>query len=292
MPWTGYWYQLRTNLFAKDTTTPLQESLVKLDKVSANIGRPVHSMDWELQHAQELGLNPDAIPEWEGLCDAWALAALLRPEPTKALELHGVIFTVADQKALLTKLYESNDLNATAATYFGSRYYGDADTDGELQDPRPEAFHRIAEVMLGERGLAFGIDSDPGIEVWQKPLFKMSWVVAPDPKIPNAYVVTAFPKIVRPLSKPSNLTTAQLMELSPIVEAPEYRYRLYVDPTSPATGKRRVIYGEWLDSTRDQHPDSIFVPDPNKALKPANPEVGQAQDIIKSILQEGVPVPS
>lgn len=272
MPWSGYWYPKRKNDLFRDELSPL----AKLDNAASRSGLSIKSAEWERS-----AYSPNDA-EWTGLCDAWALAAVQTAEPKKALRYQDVLFTVSDLKALLVKKYEGS-----LPIVYGNRYFGTFETDGEIQDLRPEAFHRIAEVVIGEQGHAIVVDDDPGPEVWSKPMHRMRWVVTEDPNNPTAYLVTAYPLLVKSRNDVSDVLT-----MPQDMKAPVYEYRLYVDKAQEKDGKYLVIYGEWIGKSLSEHPDMVFLPnkDPS-AIRPLNPEIAKAMSVIDRIFAEGRPEP-
>jgi len=271
MPWTSYWYPKRDRTLFEGETAPL----VKFDQVLVKRGRVGNTAAWEQEHVS------DFYAEWEGLCDAWALAAIQTREPRHELSFEGVTFGVGDLKALTVKMFEGSQ-----PQIYGHRYLGDYSTDGEIQDLRPEAFHKVASTFLGERNQLIAVDDDPGPEVWAKPFFHLSWVITKDPELDTAYLVSAFPHFVNNRNAIANDATQPTD-----IKAPAYRYRLYVDPASQnERGEFKVIYGEWMGSSRMSHPDMIFVP--SGRVEPANKNLGANLDVLRELLRAaGVLVP-
>ncbi len=268
MPWTGYWYPKRKDDLFRDEISPL----AKLDNAARRSGIEIKSADWERN------VYSPNDPEWTGLCDAWALASIQAPEPKTALRYQDVRFSISDQKALLVKKFEGS-----LPLVYGNRYFGTYESDGDIQDLRPEAFQRIVEVVIGERGLPIVVDDDPGPEVWSKPMYRMRWVVKQDPDNENAYLVTAYPLLVKSRNDVSDtLTQPQDMK------APVYEYRLFVDKNDEKDGKYRVIYGEWIGVSLSEHPDMVFLPNPDpSAIRPINPEIAKAISVIDRIFSQG-----
>ncbi|MGE0172147.1 MAG: hypothetical protein AB7T49_05155 [Oligoflexales bacterium] len=273
MPWSGYWYPKRKDdLFGKP-----ESPLAKLDRVASAIDRnaPLESAAWEFSR-----YSPDDA-DWAGLCDAWALASIRTPEPKTPIKFANVTFSISDQKALLIKKHEGYQ-----AKIYGNRYYGSHVTDGEIQDLRPEAFHRIVQEVIGVKSQAIVIDEDPGPEVWSRPLFRVRWTIDKDITRENAYVVKAWPYLVK------NRVSIEENPTNPTdLKAPVYEYRFYVNNKDQQDGKARVIYGEWIGTSLSEHPDIVFLPQNGDAgLSPINPEVAKGLKLIDRIFAEGTPV--
>lgn len=269
MPWAGYWYPKRRPELFSGENSPLS----KLDRAAAAQGLTIQSAQWE----QKLYSSDDA--EWAGLCDAWAFASVYEKEPQKAVSMSNIEFSISDQKALLTKKYEGLPVKT-----YGRRYFGNYETDGEIQDLRPEAFHRLVEAYIGEHDQAIIIDDDPGPEVWNKPLYRMRWTVAQDPQNSDAVIVTAWPFLIKSRNQISDeVTKPQDMK------APEYQYRLFVDRNQKKDGKMLVVAGEWIGPSLTEHADMVFIPQQLSSgdIKPLNPEIGKALNLIDSIASKG-----
>ncbi len=272
-PWSGYWYPAQKNEMFGSPDAPL----AKFDQVLKELNIAERSVDWEAAR-----YTPYAA-DWAGLCDAWAMAALSVPEPIKPVSYRGVVFNVSDLKALLIKKFEG-----AKATIYGQRYLGTAETDGQMQDLRPEAFHRLVEVILGEKKMALGVDDDSGPEIWNKPLISMRWTVEPDPNAMGAYLVKAYPKLVQNRSSVSEKLT-DLFD----IKAPVYTYRLFVDPDCEASRMNEsgcpVVYGQWLDQSLDNHPDLVFIPGFTSlsTVIPKNKILAKYNDILNAIIAQG-----
>jgi hypothetical protein len=267
-PWSGYWYPLgSTALFEGD-----EAPLAKLDRLAQAKGRPDGSAQWERDHHEEL---PEAA--WEGLCGAWSVASTRTLEPLRPVTMNGVSFSIADQKALLIKAHESFPTRTV-----GVRYNGDFETDGTYQDLRPEAFHRLAEYHLRERGLPLVVDTDAGPAVWNKPLFRFRWIARQDPERDDALLVEAFPWFVKQREEVDDALTTELD-----VVAATYTYRLYVDKRTVMNGKYRVLAGEWLGDSLGYHPDFALLPQSSGSWASANPALTANFDLVKELLDRG-----
>lgn len=269
MPWSGYWYPFRGGeLFSFDDSP-----LAKLDRVAARMNRPTDARGWERARSEA-----SSIDSWEGHCGSWAVASATTREPTRAVTFQGETFTIADQKALITKSHENFQ-----SKMYGVRYLGNADTDGTMQDLRPEGFQLVANTILGEQRRSFVIDSDSGIEVWSKPVYRWRWVAKRDPERPGTLRVKGFPFLIRERIGIDDAPTSTADR-----SGPAFEYRFYLDPEVRADGKRRVIAGEWIGGSRDSHPDFILAPVVGTPWLSANPEVNKNIDVIETIIRQGI----
>ena len=259
MPWGGYWYPLRADDLFGGTDSPMR----KFDRATH-----IQSSDWEVAH------KITSSETWEGLCGAWAVASVSTKEPDHEVIYNGESFSISDQKALLTKAFEHYPTKN-----YGIRYNGDAESDGLRSDIRPEAFHRIAESYLREQKKPFIIDDDAGIEVWNKPVYRMRTVINKDPEKANAFTVQTWLWLVRQRFEIKDDKTSDADRLAP----PPLTYRLYVDPLDTNAGKFRVIAGEWLGDSLENHPDYVMVPVTGGKPESANPILNQKLNEIFSI---------
>ena len=264
MPWSGYWYPFRDGALYNNKKAPL----VIYDKLMRNLGyeSEVAKKEWKTYGTY-------AADGWEGLCLPWALASVLTDEPTQAIELMGISFSVPAQKALLTFSHSMYPFKQ-----YGITYRGDADTDGTYQDLKPEAFHRIVTKVLRDEKRALIVDDTAGPEVWNKPLYKYRWIVKPDPNLDDAFLVKSFPGLVHQRNEESASATTAEDTISPI-----YHYRLYVDKNDVKDGSYRVIAGQWIKDSRKYHPGNIKYPENRGAIKSHNSAFNENISIYKKL---------
>ena len=263
-PWSGYWYPFGNNWLYTGDSSPL----AKLDRVLHKKG--INSQITEAEKQRYAGFQPDS---WEGLCDAWSLAAIMMPEPIAGRTIEGEFFSIADLKAI----YTFSHLRYSKKQY-GMSYRGDAETDGTFQDIKPEAFHKLALHFLGDENRAFVIDDMPGVQVWNKPLYRYRWLIWQDPTYDYAFLVRGYAWLV----KERQQETEELTKNSDVV-APIYEYRLYVDKNYKKDGAYRVVAGQWLGESFDNHPDSVTVPQLNGTVGSHNAEFNKYIDEVESL---------
>ncbi|MBC7658438.1 MAG: hypothetical protein H7249_01890 [Chitinophagaceae bacterium] len=265
LPWSAYWYPKRSKELFDGDSSPLAklDAYLKKNRVTSDTD------GWEADHFDS------KAAEWEGLCDAWAFAGTMTTEPKAAMTFNGINFSVSDLKALAIKYFEGYK-----PKIYGRRYLGTADTDGQIQDLRPEAFHRIVQQVIGVQQKAIIIDEDPGPEVWSKPLFRMSFRFTRDPDIANAILVDAYPWMVRQRPQVSDDLTTIQKDLA----APVYQYRLYLDPKPEADGSLKVVAGEWINGSINAHPDMVFLPVDTDNKNQLNLEIRNVHDEVRKLL--------
>lgn len=117
---------------------------------------------------------------WWGHCNAWAAAAVLFPEPTKAVDWQGIKWTVADAKGLLTEVLMDVDLAAdgwAGCRYDGPgntrTYPGTCDTEQDaLNDVTPRQYLNMMSKHIGTNRHGVVIDRYTGDQVWNQPVWK------------------------------------------------------------------------------------------------------------------------
>ncbi len=266
-PWAAYWYPRRNKSMYEAGDAPLR----KLDQWLNTQGKASKIVEWEENNFDI------AAAEWEGLCDAWAMASVMTPEPKKDLNIDGINFTPSDLKALTIKYFEGYK-----PKIYGRRYQGLAATDGLIQDLRPEAFHKLVEEYIGKQKKPIIIDEDPGPEIWSKPVFRMAVNVMKDPNKPQALIVKAFPWMTRQRASIDNSSTSLTSDLA----APTYEYRLYYDAKPGADGRLKIIAGEWIGASLNFHPDMVFLPLGKDNKDQYNPEFKKHNADIRKLLEK------
>jgi hypothetical protein len=277
-PWSSWWYPKKDESLFEGSNSPLAkyDLFRKLRYHYKGKPTPRSAAEFEKQKYSSQALA------WEGLCDAWSLASILKPEPKRPVTMRigreSITFTVADLKALLLKTYEAVD--DEELKYYGQKFTGDA-RGWIFPDIYPNEFHRFLEVYLFKKKQAFVMDHDPGPEVWNVPVYKANYHMQAIPGDPNAVFVTAWvysAKFVQPHEK-------DFVGTRETVRTYHYVLRGSRNPS----GKLVVTSGEWvkgpdhIDSTKD-HPDFITtVPNPlTLTRKSSNPEI--EIDLVDEIL--------
>ncbi len=264
-PWAGYWYPFRSTELFDGADSPLG----KLDKVLIKLGRPGNTAAAERLRSS----LPDA-DAWEGRCPAWAVASVMSLEPMARVTYKDITFSPADQKALLLLAHERYPTRS-----YGIRYLGNAETDGTFQSLRPEAFHRIFTTELGQNQRAIIVNDDAGVEVWNRPVYRVRWTIRKDPAVDSAYKVTAMPDLIRSRTAVNGQATSDADRYAPL-----YEYRLFVDPAQSIDGHFKVIAGEWLGSSQRTHPHYVIVPDRRGTFQANSDDFNRAMDVVKQIV--------
>ena len=270
--WSSWWYPKVSRFMFDENNGPNSSTLGKYDLLRrARSGRPSNATLYESK-----SYNPAAL-SWEGLCDAWAFASLMSPEPKHPVAISegrgsaavSVTFSIADLKALLLKTYEAVD--DSSVKYYGQKFTGDV--DGWIYpDLFPEQFHRFLEVQLTQKKEAFVMDHDPGIEVWNVPVYKWNSLISAVPNNPNAVFVRAW------LYSAESVNANEKEFVGTREAIREYDYIL--EGTRNAAGDLVIDSGYWVKGadgvdSRKNHPDYVIqLSSQNKMVRKSwNPDI-------------------
>ncbi|MBC7693193.1 MAG: hypothetical protein H7222_15620 [Methylotenera sp.] len=265
-PWSGYWYPIKfKDLFEGQSgkLSPLQ----KYDLFTSKAHRiTTKAADYERNNIY----NPDAAPS-DGHCNAWATASIVEKEPMFPVEpVPGLVFSVADQKALLIKSYEFSQ---------GARYYGvpnNGDRHADYQDLYPHQFHRVLQYELFENQRALVMDHDAGTQIWNTPIYKAQIVIKKDASDPHLFHVKAGIQ-----TKPS-LDIDELEVMNKTAVLYDYTYDLYGEPRMD--GGIDVKFGVWTGNSADFHPDFLTTLRDPKAIKPVTQNSELKLEYVREIL--------
>jgi subtilisin-like proprotein convertase family protein len=232
----------------------------------------------------------EAIETWWGLCHAWVPAAILEPEPQKAVTYNGVTFEVSDMKALLLMAY-----NRSSTRFLGKRcnlkndeierdeYGRIVDSQSECRDTNPGSLHLILANLVGRDKRGFAEDRTTAYQVWNQPVVgyevkrmeeiteeEATRLLDPDCD-PCEYIwntdAEKFYDVethVYYVTESNPSTQPMLPNLSSYTRTDRYNYTLELD------GSGNIIGGEWLSATGDgyparfdsqmDHPDFLWLP--------------------------------
>jgi len=275
-PWSSWWFPAKEDYLFADSRIRYSSPLSKYD---AYTQKYLDEDDIERSSNTAVSFerkifNPNALP-WEGLCDAWAIAAIASPEPLKSVKVksrmkdENITFSVGDLKALILKTYEGTD--DLGLKYYGQKFTGNF--DGWIYpDLFPEQFHRFIEVQLFKNKEPFIMDHDPGPEVWNVPVFKANYIIDKIPGKPDSLFVRTW------LYSAESVQRDKIDFVGTKEAVREYNYVLEGDRNS--NGDLVIHRGYWVvgpdgvDSRRD-HPDYVIrIPDIKKLIRKSwNPAI-------------------
>lgn len=241
LPWRGFWWPYRNQTISGRSDSPL----AKYDRfVQASTGRNPGAAVWENQRNRYKGVH------WEGHCNGWAAASILRAEPRAPRRdpVSGVVFTVSDQKGILSE----NDYCVQHA-FFGSRNRGRATDDA--RDIRPDLFHQTLQYYIGQLGKPVAFDYNAGSSV--------------DNHVISGYQMDIrrtgagrFAVVTRVTVHGYDSSKIEIPGVAPTYER-TYRYNLFTDASGRLTG------GSWSSA----NPDFLWVPLSPRDCSTHNPRV-------------------
>nr|CCA14230.1 transglutaminase elicitor M81C putative [Albugo laibachii Nc14] len=216
------------------------------------------------------------VPHWWGMCHAWALASVLEDEPRCPVNKNGVTFQIIDIKALLTVLYNDQQLDTIVV---GHKYEGPSNApkdqfgrplDPTLRDVGPGLFHIVLANLLVDFKQAVICDVEKGSEIWNFPVtgYQVHQMELVDPayaaqmyfgsptyQFNPAMVHLAFVHIsVYYVSTTTDPRKINSMLQSSYIRPIQYTYLLELDTTG------RIIGGEWVLNSVEDHPDFFWLP--------------------------------
>jgi hypothetical protein len=222
------------------------------------------------------------IPTWFGICHGWAPAAILLPEPKHEVVENGVVFKVQDIKALLSLMYASATMKfVSLRCEANDSHDGSAANDAygrpaapDCRDTNPGTYHIILTNYLGIQKKSFVEDRTFDYQVWNFPLrgYKILEEREISAKEANSLIVTgsapdrylfnddakSFVYVKNDVSYISVASAERDGSLSGNIDSftghDVYEYILELD----GTGK--IIGGEWVGSSKRNHPDFIWLP--------------------------------
>lgn len=254
--WTGYWWPMSeggTSSTRFGSPSPMKKYDLATGATSAN--------EWEISDAKVY-----ARVSWAGHCNGASAAGIMVEEPTKAVTYNNVVFSVIDVKALLAEAWQGsgfiigNRCDNTRVTY---DRYGRIN-EVACRDVNPGTFHIALANYLGLFGKAIIADMDNSEQVWNYPI--------------EAYTILT----KKPLTKDEATWHVQNTTSSAYVFNADAIDFMYVKMSVTFLGFEPKVYeyvleiglngkilgGEWLGSSKTNHPDFIWRPQDPKAENP------------------------
>jgi hypothetical protein len=226
-PWSGYWWPFSAG--------GLSEPLAKYDRLTGQ-----QAVDWE----EEQGRTDPKAPPWFGYCHGQAAAGIMEREPQTPGKIstsdESLYITIGDQKGWLVACH-THDL----VEIHGERF-GHAGSESNPDDLRPEHLWHILQLYIRERGVPVVLDVEPGVEVWNYPVFQ--------------YTVR-----YRPTDTPGVFRATLTLWMSDISVPPDYvgvRVCKHTYTFSFRMQGNAVVMGSgrWTGLSRQDHPDFAWYP--------------------------------
>jgi len=277
-PWSAYWYpHLDPILF---------------DNARAGRSAPIEKYDQYLKKAHKLSSKATKAEETlfkarvradsgDGLCMAWAKAAILEDEPEYGAVLNDIDFRVGDIKALLIKSYEAFE----GHRILGERNQGNNRPD--YMDLYPDQLHRFMQIYLEEQRKPFIMDHDATTSVWNVPVFRAAGSVTQDASNPHLLHVEVLIGYAGFLDDRNGRPAVDSVGRKS--ENRLYTYDLYGEPLG--NNSWRIKYGVWTGRSENDHPDYVVLMPETGKRKSFNAEldVEKIDEITHRAKQEGRP---
>jgi hypothetical protein len=232
-----------------------------MEKYDKAAGTGDAATQWELESVKAY-----AHIGWAGHCNGLAAASVMVEEPMKSVTYNNVTFTTEDTKALLVESWQGS------GSIIGDRcdqrlitydLYGRIQQD-ECRDVNPATFHLAVTNYLGFFGKAIIADVDNSQAVWN-------------------YVIDSFTvqektwmsqneaawKVQGSSAYAFNAEATDFVYIKMSVNYAQFAVRTY-EYILELNQKGKIIGGEWVGSSKKEHPDFIWRPsDP----RPENPNL-------------------
>lgn len=220
------------------------------------------------------------IPDWYGICDAWAAGSILFPEPKHEVVMNGVTFKVQDIKALASLVSIK-----TTTKFVSLRCETNDSTNGirydafgrpaaqECRDSNPGTFHLILTNYVGMQGKSIVEDRTFDYQVWNQPIRGYKVVGARKVSAQEANKLVTGGGSTRYLFNPDATSfvhvknaVSYILESTPETDGPlighidtftgsnVYEYILELNRTGA------IIGGEWIGESKRNHPDFVWLP--------------------------------
>ncbi len=172
LPWRGFWWPYKGRWLQRGPYAKFDRFV--LAKTGVNPG----AVAWEDRYHSYDGVW------WEGHCNGWAAASVLRNEPREPRydASTGIVFSVSDQKGYLTAI----DYCANVA-FFGERYRGRGNNPYDIE---PALFHKTLLYYIGNLHKPVAIDyrADAAVDNHVISAYRMRF----EPVGTGSYIVTAY----------------------------------------------------------------------------------------------------
>lgn len=249
----------------------------------------------------------DGVETWWGLCHAWVPAAILEDEPLRPVTRNGVTFEVSDIKGLIIAQYDRTDAYMLGGRCNDKEVERDEETgrvmnDG-CRDVNAGTFHVIVTNFLGVQQRAIAEDRTYNYEVWNQPVtgykiteqreitleeaHELLKIEAPEGEEPPAeYVYNEDAEKFIEIKLTTDYITESHASTQPNGDHIErytrhdyYHYILELD------GEGKIIGGEWLGSSIQDHPDFLWLPTRARSGNP-NIDINLVRDLIAESRQD------
>jgi hypothetical protein len=261
----------------------------------------------------------DGVETWFGLCHAWVPAAMREDRPLHTIEYNGVTFHVGDIEALVIAAY-----NRAGAEMIGGRC-NDKEVERDEQgraiatgcrDTNPGTLHVIMSNYLGLNQRSFAEDRTYNYEVWNQPVVAYEVTKNEEITLSQANELLQITAAEQPAEGEGEMPEAPTSEEYSFNPDAAYFYSVEatvvyiteshasVDPAITANFERKSYYkyileldenreiigGEWVGSSRKDHPDFLWNPQRAWRSSVPNLDLEKVRELIQ--LSRKTPAPA
>lgn len=225
--------------------------------------------DYPLTKVVDKNAKPKAKSS-EGICDGWTASAIQFREPTPIdfTNPDGIVipFGSADIKALMSYDVSINMEQGALKNRFIGEYCGvplgmTAGLPG-CKDINPGSLHVVLANQIALKKEAFAADMDPKRATWNHPIYGFEFEIRGEKKVKEAAKgIIIHAKVMYTGDDPAPEESLKAFSWLPttgtdayLAEVMELDYLLELDHSG------RIIGGSWLEQSKDNHPDLLWLP--------------------------------
>jgi hypothetical protein len=221
------------------------------------------------------------IPSWFGICNGWAAASILFPEPIHPVMRGGVLFKVQDIKALLSMVQTSTVAKRVSLRCEKEAKLGAITEDGfgrpvdrSCRDTNPGTFHLLLANYLGLQRRSFVEDRTFDRPIWNQPIRGYDVLVEQEVSSQEATRLVSganassryrfnpsarrFVYVKNQVAYIKESTATTDGNLSANIDY--YTGRDVYEYILELSAEGAVIGGEWVGPSKENHPDFLWLP--------------------------------
>lgn len=222
--------------------------------------------DYPLSSDVAAGATPNA-KDYEGICDGWTASSIQfsEPLPVDHTNPDGIVipFGSSDVKALMSYDISINfEPGAMQSRFVGKYCVVRLFQAGPCADINPGAFHVVLANQIALKQQSFAVDIEYGRETWNQPVVGFEFEIRGSTRVSGAaqaYIVHA--KLKYAEDDPEAPEYHKVFNWNPVVGTENYMTAVQeLDYILELDYAGRIIGGEWIGSSRKQHPDLFWMP--------------------------------
>ncbi len=207
--------------------------------------------DYPLYHEARSYGNPGA-PDWHGICDGWAIAAIQYAEPASVMMVNpdGVIvpFGSSDVKGLMSFAaaihFESEPRQVGIKCTWWSRGCGDVNAG---------TMHVVLANQIGMKKQGFVTERDAGSQIWNQPTYGFEF------KLLGSTSSSSGDHGVKVHGTLYYTDELEDSSWEPVVGTPKFKFdKIEMDYILDLDATNNIIGGTWINGS--DHPDFMWLP--------------------------------